>query len=257
MAGVYPSSYLSKGQNMNRLVLVALLALASVSFAQAQANPAFSGQSDGNVAADFANTSAATLKFSDGLFLAKAESRPANAPSFAETASAPAPAEPSPAAPDPKFVYGSRDDFRWQLALGITLVRFRSAFFYATGVGTNTSVTYFTNEWFGVEGSINTAFAPTIYQNEHVKYFSYGGGPKIAWRARKWEPWMHGIFGGVHVQPKTAFGTNGFALQIGGGVDYRIYPHLSARLGTDWVRTRLFGQWQNSAQANADIVLHF
>jgi opacity protein-like surface antigen len=244
---------------MNRLVRVALLALTGVSAAQAQDDRTLSSQSNGNVAADFANTSASTalLKFSDALLWSKAEPRFANAASFAEPALRPAPAEPLPAAPDPKFVYGSRDDFRWQLALGITLVRFRSSQFYATGVGTNTSLTYFTNEWFGVEGSINTSFAPTIYQNEHVKYFSYGGGPKIAWRARKWEPWAHAIFGGTHVQPKTVFGTNGFGLQLGGGVDYRIFPHLSARLETDWVRTHLFGQWQNSAQANADIVLHF
>jgi opacity protein-like surface antigen len=244
---------------MNRVVLVALLVLVGVSVAQAQDGRAGSGQSDGNVAADFANTSAAaSLKFPDGLFSPKAEPRPANAPSFAEPPSPTVPAEASPAAPDPKFVYGGRDDFRWQLALGITLLRFRSPFFYATGVGTNTSVTYFTNEWFGVEGSVNTAFAPTIYQNEHVKYFSYGGGPKIAWRARKWEPWAHGIFGGVHVLPKTANNSsNGFGLQLGGGVDYRIFPHLSARLEADWVKTHLFGHRQNSAQANADIVLHF
>ena len=244
---------------MNRLVQVALLALASVSAARAQDDRTLSLQSKGNVAADFGNPSAAlvTPKVSDPLFWPKAELRFASASSFAEPASPPTPAEPLPAAPDPKFVYGSRDDFRWQLALGITLVRFRSSFFFATGVGTNTSLTYFTNEWFAVEGSVNTAFAPTIYQNEHVKYFSYGGGPKIAWRARKWEPWAHAIFGGVHVQPQTSFGKNGFGLQLGGGVDYRIYPHLSARLETDWVRTHLFGQWQNNAQANADIVLHF
>ena len=43
----------------------------------------------------------------------------------------------------------------------------------------------------------------------------------------------------------------------GGGVDYRIFPHLSARVEVDWLRTHLFAQWQNNAQANADIVLHF
>jgi hypothetical protein len=251
---------------MNRLVRVALLGLASVSVAKAQdgrapSSPSLSSPSSGNVAEDFAKTSAASARFADdtlGLSGPKGDVGFANAPSVAEAPpSAPAPPEPSPAAPDPKFLYGSRDDFRWQLALGLTLLRFRSPFFYATGVGTNTSVTYFTNEWFGVEGSVNTAFAPTIYQNEHVKYVGYGAGPKIAWRARKWEPWVHTIVGGVHMQPKTAFGPNGFALQVGGGVDYRIYPHLSARLGTDWVRTHLFGQWQNNGQVNADIVLHF
>jgi opacity protein-like surface antigen len=50
---------------------------------------------------------------------------------------------------------------------------------------------------------------------------------------------------------------NGFGMQVGGGVDYRIFPHLSARLELDWVRTHLFSQWQNSVQANVDIVLHF
>jgi len=242
---------------MHRLVAVALLTLVTVSVAQAQQDHTFSGQPDGNVATDFANTSAASLKFSDGLFLGKAEERFESAPSFAEPASPAAPAEPLPAAPEPKFVYGGRDDFRWQLALGISLVRFRSSQFYATGVGTNTSVTYFTNAWLGVEGSLNTAFAPTIYVNEHVKYFSYGGGPKIAWRARQLEPWAHVILGGAHVLPKTTFGKNGFEVEVGGGVDYRIFPHLSARLEADWVKTRLFAQWQNSAQANLDIVLHF
>jgi opacity protein-like surface antigen len=62
----------------------------------------------------------------------------------------------------------------------------------------------------------------------------------------------------VHVLPKTANNSkNAFGVQVGGGVDYRIYPHLSARGELDWVRTHLFGEWQNSAQANVDIVLHF
>jgi opacity protein-like surface antigen len=259
--GVYPLINSSKGKNMNRLVLVALLALAGVSVTQAQDNPKPGSQSDGNVAADFANTSAATpsLKFSEDLYSPNAERRFANASSFAEPPSSLAePADPSPAPPDPRYVYGSRDDFRWQLALGISLVRFRSSLYYATGVGTNTSITYFTNEWLGVEGNVNTAFAPTINQNQHIKYVSYGAGPKVAWRTRKWEPWVHTIIGGAHILPQTAgFSQNGFGLQVGGGADYRIYPHLSARAELDWVRTHLFGTWQNSAQANLDIVLHF
>ena len=177
-----------------------------------------------------------------------------------ETASGSAEAAPDalPAAPRPRYVYGNRNDFRWQLALGISLVRFRSPFYYATGVGTNTSVTYFTNEWLGVEGNINTAFAPTIFQNEHVKYLGYGGGPKVAWRRAKWEPWAHALVGGMHILPRLAtFSKNGFELQVGGGADYRIYPHLSARIEVDWIKTHVFGVWGNSGSANADIVLHF
>ena len=177
-----------------------------------------------------------------------------------ETASGGAEAAPDalPAAPRPRYVYGNRNDFRWQLALGISLVRFRSPFYYATGVGTNTSVTYFTNEWLGVEGNINTGFAPTIFLNEHVKYVGYGGGPKVAWRRANWEPWAHTLVGGMHILPQlAAFSQNGFQLQVGGGADYRIYPHLSARIEVDWIKTHVFGVWGNSASANADIVLHF
>ncbi|HEX4544434.1 MAG TPA: hypothetical protein VH114_14810 [Candidatus Acidoferrum sp.] len=243
---------------MKTLLPVALLALAIPSTARAQDDRAISPTSSANIAADFANTSAATsFNSSDVLVRPSAEPRPKNTLSLAEPGSLAEPAEPSPA-PSPKYVYGSRDDYRWQLALGISLVGFRSSQYDATGVGSNTSVTYFTNEWLGVEGNVNTAFAPTIYQNEHVKYVSYGGGPKVAWRSRKWEPWLHTIVGGVHILPQTAgFSQNGFGLQVGGGLDYRIYPHLSTRLELDWVRTHLFGAWQNSAQANLDIVLHF
>jgi opacity protein-like surface antigen len=242
---------------MKTLLPVALLALAISSTARAQDDSAISAAS-ANMAADFANTSATTsFGFSELLHSPSAQSRPKNTLSFAEPALLAEPAEPSPA-PNPKYVYGSRDDYRWQLALGISLVRFRSSLYYATGVGSNTSLTYFTNEWLGVEGNVNTAFAPTINQNQHIKYVSYGGGPKVAFRARKWEPWLHTIVGGVHILPQTAgFSQNGFGLQVGGGVDYRIYPHLSARLELDWVRTHLFSAWQNNAQANLDIVLHF
>ena len=227
---------------MKRLLLVALLAIVPVGAVQGQDNAAIALQTDGNVAADFASTSAATANSSP-----RAESG-----TFAERNEA------LPADPNPKFAYGSRDDYRWQLALGISLLRFRSSFFYATGVGTNTSITYFTNDWFAVEGNANTSFAPTIYQNEHVKVFSYGAGPKIAWRARKLEPWAHFIAGGIHVLPQTAgHSQNGVALQIGGGVDYRFYPHLSARAEVDWVKTRVLGEWGNSAQAALDVVLHF
>jgi hypothetical protein len=180
------------------------------------------------------------------------------APDPESSSAGPENAEALPAAPQPRYVYGSRNDYRWQLALGISVVRFRSPFYYATGIGSNSSVTYFTNEWLGVEGNINTAFAGTILRGERVKYVGYGGGPKVAWRRAKWEPWLHALVGGMHILPKQAnFSKNGLELQVGGGADYRIYPHLSARIEVDWVKTHVFGAWENSGSANADIVLHF
>src|SRR5207245_9048674 len=87
-------------------------------------------------------------------------------------------AEPAAPSPKPKFVYGSRDDYRWQLGLAVTWVRFRSSIFNASAVGFKTSVSYFTNEWFGVEGNVTAAFAPQIFDREHVKIAIYGAGPK-------------------------------------------------------------------------------
>ena len=177
-------------------------------------------------------------------------------PSPGTTSSAPSAPVPEPD-PRPKFVYGSRDDYRWQLGFGVAVMRFRSAQFYATGVGTNTSLVYFTNEWLGIEGDATATFGPTVFANESVRFVSYGAGPKIAWRQRQWEPWMHAIIGGAHLRPQTAGSSNALAIQLGGGADYRLNPRLSLRLDADWVFTRFFGQSQNSAQAAVSAIFHF
>ena len=255
---------------------VALLAMAAASVARAQQGRTDATQAGVNAVADSTSSSTDSISAPSAFLLTPASIRltgtfssmntamPANAFSFANASSIGDAARPSeaaeatPAAPEPKYVYGNRDDFRFQLALGVSLVRFRSPYYFATGVGTNTSIAYFTNNWLGIEGSVNTAFAPTIRPGQHVKYASYGAGPKIAWRGRQLEPWAHAIFGGAHILPQVAdFSQNSWGMQFGGGVDYRIYPHLSARLGGDYVRTHFFGLWEDSAQAYLDIVLHF
>jgi hypothetical protein len=175
--------------------------------------------------------------------------------------SLPANAEPEASplpAPDPKFIYGGRDDFRWQLGIGADWIRFRSSLFNASAVGINASVTYFTNEWFGIEGTASTGFAPEIFDREHVKLLVYGGGPKIAWREKKWEPWIHLIGGGSHEQPQTAGNSkNSYAIEVGGGADYRFNPRFSGRLEADWVRTGFFNQSQNNFQLMGGVVFHF
>ncbi|HKV24710.1 MAG TPA: hypothetical protein VJN93_08980 [Candidatus Acidoferrum sp.] len=172
------------------------------------------------------------------------------------TDASPAPT-PEPA-PEPRFVFGSRDDYRWQLAIGVDWIRFRSSIFNASAVGTDSSLTYFLNDWFGVEGDVATGFAPQIFDREHVKLLVYGGGPKIAWRENKWEPWAHAIVGGAHEQPQTAGNSrNAFAVEAGGGADYRINPRFSGRLEGDWVRTSFFGQSQNNFKLMAGVVFHF
>jgi len=223
-----------------------LLGAAGVVGAQEESGPA----EETKTAASFEPTSAPKVS----LLGASAES--SEAPSVAAaTAEGEAPATP-PA--KPRFVFGDRDDYRWQLGMGVEIFRFLSSRFDATMVGTNTMLTYFTNGWFAFEGNLVTGFAPEIYQSEHVKLFGGGGGIRVGSRRARWEPWGHVLVGGAHLQPQTANASKtALMVQTGGGVDYRVHARLSIRLEGDWVYTRFFSQSQNSFQGVAGVVLHF
>jgi hypothetical protein len=249
---------------MKRLLLVALL-LGTVNVARAQVSASPMTIDRGNAAQEFSGTSAAEATLLSDLVSTDAFSSPVS--KWADTFAPPVvtalalpldAAEPASPSPRPKFLYGSRDDYRWELALGVAWLRFRSSVFNASAVGVNTSVTYFTNEWFGIEGNVTAVFAPTIFQNEHVKIATYGAGPKVAWRRKKWEPWLHGIFGGAHEQPQIAGQSrNSYVIKAGGGADYRWNPRISFRLEGDYVRTGFFKQSQNDFQLSGGIVFHF
>jgi hypothetical protein len=243
---------------MKRLLVSAVFLFLGLSCAVAQETGPAAAESSRNVTLDFSTTSASTMTLMEprafgtlsfGSFAAP-EPRPA-------LALAPASPEASPS-PEPKLLYSSRDDYRWQLGIGLAWYRFRSNIFSANAIGTKTSVTYYTNEWFGVEGNVTAAFASQIYANEHVKVLVYGAGPKVAWRQRRWEPWMHAIFGGSHELPKTATNSkNAFAIETGGGGDYRWNPRLSFRLEGNYVRTTFFSRTQNNFEVMGGVVFHF
>jgi hypothetical protein len=40
-------------------------------------------------------------------------------------------------------------------------------------------------------------------------------------------------------------------------VDYGLNPRVSLRLEGDYLRSHIFGQWQNGAQGIATVVFHF
>jgi opacity protein-like surface antigen len=168
-------------------------------------------------------------------------------------------ADPGAPAPKPKFLYSRNDIVRWELGLGFNWIGFRSSIFNANAFGVKTSVTYNTNEWFGIEGNVSAAFAPEIFDREHVKLLVYGAGPKVAWhRYKRWDPWLHGIFGGAHEQPQTAGNSRStYSIQLGGGADYNFNYRFSGRLEGNYVRTGFFGQSQNNFQLGAGVVLHF
>jgi hypothetical protein len=268
---------------MQRFVAATLFVLGMAQAALGQEQAPASLDANRNVAADFAETSAARAPVprpkpsgqprqevwaaapADGDFRGLSFSTAPAAPaSFLDSAAATSstlvpPAPRAVASPAATEAMGLGDvDYRMQLSVSFALVRFRSSAYSATGVGWSTSFAYFFSQRLAVEANVIDAFAPTIFANEHVKYLGYGVGPKVVlWNAR-FAPWAHAIVGGVHIVPQTALGgRNGFALQLGGGVDYELIPRVAARIEADYVRTQLFGQSQNNGQATLGLVLHF
>jgi hypothetical protein len=245
---------------MKRQLVFLSLMLGATCAASAQEAVPDSQPANGNVAAIFsaAPVASANLFQPDASLALFPTTNFAPAPAFARPPATPAP-DPAPApAPDPKFLYGGRDDFRWQLGIGIDWLRFRNSIFDASAVGVKSSVTYFTNDWFGIEGNVSATFAPEIFDREHVKVLVYGAGPKVALREKKWEPWAHAILGGSHEHPQTGDNTkDAFAIEAGGGADYRFNPRFSGRLEADWVRTTYFSQTQNNFELMAGVVFHF
>jgi len=209
-----------------------------------------------NTAVDFADSSASRVTLytpgSSGDFLGAS---PAGEASGA-AASAALPASPTP---QPKYVFfGDRDDYRWQLSVGLEYFRFNSSAFDANMWGVNTTLTYYTNTWFAVEGSVMTGFGPETFNQYHAKIFGGLGGIRIGGRRARFEPFGHALVGGSHLQVQTAEGSrNALMAQAGVGVDFRLHSRLSLRGEGDWVYTTYFSQNQNNFQIVGGVVLHF
>lgn len=253
---------------MKRLIAFAsaFFLLGSVSLLQAQTGPPTPLLDAANAAPDFSATSGARVSLPEFPILTSSFLQPSVSSSLGvpsptlntALSAGPSAGDPTPA-PDPRFVYGGREDYRWQLSLSAAWFRFQSTPFDANTFGVKSTVTYFLNEWLGVEGSFTGAFAgaPSGFKND-AKLALYGGGPKIAWRQKRWEPWLHAIFGGAHELPQTsAGGQNSYSIMVGGGADYRANPRISYRLEADYVRAGFFSQSQNNLLLAGGIVFHF
>jgi hypothetical protein len=209
-----------------------------------------------NAAVDFADSSASQVT----LFTPSNSGNFGLANTLGEASAAPA-AAPLPATPEPepKYVFfGDRDDYRWQLGVGFDYIRFNSSAFDSNMYGVNTTLTYYTNTWFAVEGSVLTGFGPQTYNQNHSKLFGGMGGIRVGGRRARFEPFGHALVGGSHLQVQTAEGgRNALMALFGVGVDYRVHSRLSLRGEGDWLYTTYFSQNQNNFQIVVGAVLHF
>jgi hypothetical protein len=254
---------------MKQLLSVALFLFAASGQAWAQDEAPVGPQRNANAAADFSRTSAASHPAASpedfgGAYASSHASDPFASASIDSFPAPSASASSSSAHPSaaPTRVPSIKDigrENRWQIGLGVALVRFRSSVYVATAVGLNSSLAYFVKDSLAIEGAVTSAFAPAVFQSyEHVKYVGYGAGPKYVFGHDALQPWVHVLAGGIHILPQTAFGSqNGFELLAGGGADYAFTSSLAVRLEADYLRTYVFKQSQNFGQASLGLAFRF
>ena len=184
---------------------------------------------------------------------------PASPAGFGFSGFSPNPALPN--APAPRQSSSSSEiAYRWDLAVGYEYIHFDSAPFSANLHGIHTDLTYNVNDWFGLEGSLISAFGSDVFAGEMSKYVLYtvGGRINAGSTRHRLVPWGHILVGGAHLNPQVAHESkNGFALQLGGGADWRFHERLSFRGEADYVRTQLYSSSQNNFQIGIGAVLHF
>jgi len=235
---------------MRRFVLAVLTLLCSAGLAAAQ-----SGTLNLNASSTDATHPPATAKDGVRLFTIVNGDTVAGPLAPIDLAAQPTAAPP----PTPTPMFGHYEGYRFQLSESYAYFHFRSTPFNANLNGLQSSLSYFLNDWFAVEGNVVATFGSRVF-GDRSKALLYTGGARIAWRGnrRPYEPWMHALIGGLHMLPQTAAGgKNGFAFQGGGGVDYRLSGRASARIGADYVRSQLYSQSQNNFQIAGGLVLNF
>jgi hypothetical protein len=172
-------------------------------------------------------------------------------------------ASPEPAsdpAPEPQGVYGVLQNYNWQVYVGFT----HMVFYELPGVtgnlnGFNGALDYYIHGGhFGGDGEFAVAFAPQSGVNTTLA-LGLGGVRYRIDAGRGIELWVHGMVGAAHFVPVTPFGgTNAFAFEEGGGVDFNPrHRRLGYRVQADSVGTRFFGTHQYNVKVSLGIVYKF
>ena len=164
-----------------------------------------------------------------------------------------------PAAQQPT-VYGVYEVYNWQLYAGYTFVRFYEVPNVTPNLnGLDLGLVFYPNgKWIGADGELVAAFGSQA--GTSAKFLLAMGGPRFRWSApRGLELWAHGLVGGTHFLPQTAFGSqSAFAYEVGGGIDISAHRRRVAyRVGADMVGTRYFGTYQYSPRLFVGIVFKY
>jgi hypothetical protein len=194
---------------------------------------------------------------------------PANAIIGGATPSADAFALPSP--PQPAIPGGgatSRDSknepydlfatYPWQASFEYTFIRSYSVATSKPNTnGFSFGMAYYIKTYLAAEGELDATFGNQFGYS--ARFAFTGGGVRARLpSSQHWEPWAHGLIGGVHWTPQLANSKQeSFAWELGGGVDYRTRSWLSYRIEGDAIGTHFRNSNQVSPRISAGIVLNF
>jgi hypothetical protein len=184
----------------------------------------------------------------------------ANSTSAPEPDSYSLPPEPAPAAKPQGGVVGVYETYKFQAYVGYTFLRFYEApHQIQSRNGFNSSIVYYYRSGLvGAEGSLLGSFGSQY--GDRSRFLFAGGGPRVRWSApRGLEVWAHGLVGGSHYTPQTAYGKQGaFAYEAGVGVDADAHHlRLAYRLELDMIGSRYFNTNQLSPMAAVGLVWKF
>jgi hypothetical protein len=164
------------------------------------------------------------------------------------------PSEPAPQGPD---VHGVFEKYNWQAYACYTFYRFYLVPKTTLNMnGVNLGVVYYPKGWLiGADGEFVGAWASPS------KLVVGMGGVRGRWSGpRGLELWGHGLVGGTHYLPQTAYGNqSAFAYEAGGGVDIGMHNHgrFAYRVSADMVGTRYFNTYQYSPKVSIGVVFKY
>jgi len=145
---------------------------------------------------------------------------------------------------------------------GYQLTHFDAGTLNVPGIG-SVSATTNVNGW---NAALTGNFAPFlgltgdfsgVYKNG-AKLHTYTFGPEVHVHAGGIKPFAHALFGGG-TGSGSGVSQTGFVMYYGGGVDVKVAPFVSARLGQlDWEVLRFSGvTYKNNIRYSAGLVLRF
>ena len=102
----------------------------------------------------------------------------------------------------------------------------------------------------GVVADVSGYYAPGIQQ------YNFLFGPRLAVNLGRWRPFAQALFG-IQTIALNGSSYRPFAVDFGGGVDYRLIKAFSWRVQGDYVHTNYLSAQQNDVRGSTGVVFRF